>query len=129
MKKDVLTPADIETVMALFYKKVKSDKILGIIFTEKIQINWSKHLPAMCSFWEKVIFYTGDYEGDPLTIHKRLYQRFQTTPLHFKRWLKLFNQSIDELFEGENAQKMKDHAAGIARVMQQRIDDGSYSAT
>jgi len=129
MKKDIVNRKDIEKVITLFYDKIKADKALGIIFTEIIQINWNTHLPAMCDFWEKVLLYTGDYEGDPLATHRRLYQRFRTTPVHFKRWLQLFNQATDELFEGKNAQKMKDHAAGIARVMQQRIDTGSSPAS
>lgn len=121
MKKDIINRKDIEKIVDLFYTKVKKDDMLGHFFSEVIAINWEKHLPIMCAFWENVLFYTGDYEGDPLTTHRKIYQKHPTQPEHFERWLSLFEQSIDELFEGGNATKMKSHAKGIAAIMQKRV--------
>ena len=36
---------------------------------------------------------------------------------HFDRWLQLFNQTIDELFEGQIAENARKRAASIARIM------------
>lgn len=121
MKTDLTGPADIEKVVALFYEKVQADDLIGFFFTEVIPVDWSRHVQLMCAFWENVLFYTGDYEGDPLTTHRRLNRLQPTTPAHFSRWIQLFAQSVDELYEGPNAAKMKAHARGIAAVMQQQV--------
>ncbi|MBX3239400.1 MAG: group III truncated hemoglobin [Chitinophagaceae bacterium] len=121
MKPDIVNRRDIEKIVHLFYEKVKVDDLIGFFFSDVVQVNWEQHLPIMCAFWENVLFYTGDYEGDPLTTHRGLYNKFKTTPEHFQRWLFLFFQSVDELYEGSNAQKMKDHATGISGVMQDKI--------
>jgi len=45
----------------------------------------------------------------------------QTTPFkneHFKRWLLLFNATIDENFIGEKAEMAKTRALSIATVME-----------
>jgi len=52
-----------------------------------------------------------------LTLH-------QQSPLqkqHFETWLKYFNESVDELFEGEKAFLAKERALSIATVMQIKI--------
>ncbi len=124
MKTDLTGPANIEKVVALFYEKVKADDVIGFFFSDVIPVDWSRHLPLMCAFWENVLFYTGDYEGDPLTTHRNLYRLQPTTPEHFERWLQLFAQSVDELYAGVNAAKMKSHARGIAVVMQEKVSGG-----
>lgn len=121
MKIDISGRSDIEKIVTLFYDKVKDDELLGFFFSEVFEIDWDKHLPLMCSFWESVLFYTGDYEGDPLTTHRNVSRKHPTSAAHFERWLVLFDQSVDELYKGANATKMKNHARGIAAVMQKKV--------
>ncbi|MFD1629409.1 group III truncated hemoglobin [Pseudopedobacter beijingensis] len=118
---DITSRKDIENVINLFYDKIKTDKTLSFFFTEVIQVNWPKHLAAMTDFWENVLFFTGDYEGNPLETHKSIYQKQKTKLVHFERWLKIFYQTIDKHYKGPNAEKMKTHAKGIAYVMQERL--------
>lgn len=124
MKKDLTGLADIEKVVALFYEKVKADDTIGFFFSEVIPIDWPSHLTLMCAFWENVLFYTGNYEGDPLATHRNIHRMHPTTSVHFERWLQLFEQSVDEMYEGKNATKMKMHAKGIATVMQEKMGNG-----
>jgi len=121
MKHDVSTNEDIRQVVLLFYDKVKQDALLKSYFTEIIPIDWERHIPTMCSFWENVLFYTGNFNGNPLSTHKRIHLLKQTNATHFEQWLFLFYQSIDELYIGKNAEKMKTHAASIAQIMQLKI--------
>jgi hemoglobin len=39
----------------------------------------------------------------------------------FHQWIKLFNESVDELFSGEKADLIKLKASNIATVMQMQI--------
>ncbi|HOZ86056.1 MAG TPA: group III truncated hemoglobin [Niabella sp.] len=121
MKRDISTRADIEKIVNLFYEKVKSDELISHFFTNVINVDWEKHLPKMCDFWENVLLYTGDYEGNPLDTHRSIHTRHSTQAEHFDRWQQLFDEVIMQSFAGPLAEKMKQHAKAIAAVMQQKM--------
>ncbi len=121
MKTDVANRSDIEKILALFYGQIRQDEVLGPFFSEVMPVNWDRHIRLMGDFWENVLFYTGDYDGDPLAAHKRINILRPTRPEHFERWLHLFTHTVDELYKGKNAAKMKKHALGIAAVMQEKV--------
>lgn len=121
MKKDLANRADIENLVNTFYDKVKGDDILGPIFNVQIPVNWQVHLPVMYKFWENAIFYTGGYTCNPMTLHAHIHKKIGLEAKQFERWLKLFNETTDELFEGEKAELAKQRALSIAQVMQQKI--------
>ena len=121
MKVDIENRADIEIVVNAFYEKVKTDDILGPVFNVLIPVNWDTHLPVMYQFWENIIFYTGSYTGNPMTLHKYIQNKISISADQFDRWIQLFNQTTDELFEGKNASLAKQRAAGIAAVMKHKI--------
>lgn len=121
MKKDIKNREDIEWLVNNFYDKVRADKLISHFFTEAVQVNWKKHLPLMYDFWENIVFFTGAYEGNPMTMHHHLSKITTLKKIHFKRWNKLFTQSVDELFEGEKAELIKSRAARISAILQNNI--------
>lgn len=121
MKTDIENRADIETLVNRFYEKVKTDDILAPIFNVLITVNWNTHLPAMYRFWENIILYTGSYTGNPMTLHKYIQNKISFSADQFDRWIQLFNQTTDELFEGKNASLAKQRASGIAAVMKHKL--------
>ncbi len=121
MKQDILNKEDIQTLVGLFYDNIKADTMLGPFFLQVVPVNWQKHLPMMCAFWENVLFYTGEYEGNPLATHRKIHLQHTTTVEHFKRWLQLWDETLDAHFEGPNTNKMKTHAKAIAAVMLQKL--------
>lgn len=121
MKRDIANRNDIEEIVSLFYERMKKDEKINFFFTEVVVTDWEKHREQMCAFWENVLFYTGEYEGNPLVTHRNINEKHPTSAKHFKRWFHHFNQTVDELFEGKNTQRMKDHARKIASIMQQKI--------
>ncbi|MFT3904581.1 MAG: group III truncated hemoglobin [Niabella sp.] len=122
MKPDISNRADIEKLIYLFYEKVKQDEVIGFFFSDIVAVNWEKHLPTMCDFWENVLFYSGKYDGNPLATHRRINQLHPTNSAHFEHWINLFDEAVDSLFEGANADKIKQRSKAIAAVMQQKID-------
>src|SRR4030095_15416623 len=114
MKRDIENRRNIETLVNHFYEKVKSDPIIGYIFTDIAHVNWEKHLPVMYSFWEDAIFYTGTYNGNPMQIHQHLHRVANLKTEHFEQWIRLFTSSVDELFEGDNANLIKQRAISIS---------------
>ena len=121
MKKDIENKKDIEKLVDSFYEKVKKDVMIGFIFTDIVRVNLERHLPVMYDFWENSLFYTGNYTGNPMEIHRHLHRVIPLTAEHFRQWTHLFTSTVDELFEGEKAKLAKQRAISIAAVMQIKI--------
>lgn len=122
-KKDIANKQDLEIIVNHFYEKVKQDELIGIMFEH---VNWDTHLPLMYDFWDNVLFYTGNYTGNPMAKHMMANDRFQMTKNHFDRWLMLFDKTVDELFSGKNAALLKERARSIATIMQIKIFGNEY---
>ena len=100
--------------MSLFYLR----------YTTKCVINRKQYIffvPIMVNFWDNILFYTGNYRGQPMNLHHHLHQLSNLTLEHFARWNKLFDSTVDALFEGENAERAKQNAHSISTVMQLKI--------
>ena len=121
MKKDIQSKADIKILIDSFYEKVKTDDTIGYLFTNVVHVDWEKHLPIMVNFWDNMLFYTGNYRGQPMNLHHHLHQLSNLTLEHFARWNKLFDSTVDAHFEGENAERAKQNAHSISTVMQLKI--------
>jgi len=121
MKKDIKNKEDIQLLINNFYKKVIDDDEIGFIFNDVMKVNWKNHLPIMYDFWENNLFYTGAYEGNPMESHKKLNTIVPLTSAHFDRWNTLFNNAVDENFEGEKADLAKQRAYSISTVMKIKI--------
>lgn len=117
MKKDLAGRQDIERLVTVFYSKVKADPVIGFIFTEIAKVNWAAHLPVMFNFWEYILFSTGPYKGYPMGAHIQLNKKNPLAPAHFDQWKKLFDETVDGLFEGEKADEAKQRATQIAGLM------------
>ncbi|HEX5152194.1 MAG TPA: group III truncated hemoglobin [Parafilimonas sp.] len=121
MKHDIANRKDVEQLINSFYGKVKRDDVIGFIFNDVAKVNWEKHLPVMYNFWEGIIFLTGKYSGNPMAVHMQLNHRVKLGKEHFERWIKLFTETVDELFEGKKAALAKEKAIGIAGIMETKI--------
>ena len=120
-KKDIRKPRDIHRVVNTFFRMVKKDALLAPFFADKTKEEWDDFLPMMYSFWENVLFYSGGYFGNPMARHQELNTMRHFTEDHFNQWIMLFDESIDRLYAGENAEKMKERARNIATVMQVKL--------
>lgn len=113
--------ADVELLVNQFYQKIRLDSELGHIFDGVAHVNWEAHLPKMYDFWEGILFGTLNYTGRPMPPHFQLTTKYKLTPAHFDRWLALFFENVDELFEGEKAADVKYRAYSIATIMNNRV--------
>jgi hemoglobin len=120
-RKDITQRKDIERLVNSFYEKVKQDPEIGPIFTDVAKTNWEKHLPVMYDFWENIIFQTGNYTGNPMTAHFRIHEKNPFTKAHFTRWLALFQETLNDNFEGQNTELARQRALSIATVMEIKL--------
>lgn len=117
MKAAIKNRDDIEKLVNAFYDKIKTDDKIGYFFTDIAKVNWEDHLAKMYDFWDNILFYNGNYTGNPIVKHKELHQKSKMNEVHFQHWNALFNKTVDELFAGEKAEEVKKRAANIAMAM------------
>ena len=123
--KDISNKEDITFLMNAFYSKMLIDNEVGYIFTDVAQLNLKHHLPLLTDFWNNALFHTGGYKNNVVQIHKDLNEKENLTPAHFKRWLFLLEETIDENFKGEVSEKMKLRAQQVGMTIQAKL--GHYS--
>lgn len=121
MKKDIDNRTDIELLVNVFYAKIIADKQLGYIFQDIAKVNWESHLPVMYNFWENIILFTGNYEGNPMNLHQNLHQIAPLNETHFEQWNQLFITTVDELFEGRKADLAKQRALSISAIIKEKL--------
>lgn len=122
MKPDITSQTEIKVLVDTFYNKVQQNKVLAPIFNDVAKINWDEHLPKMYSFWGSLLLQEHSYNGNPMKIHVELSKITPMSAEEFSEWINLFNQTVNELFEGATAEEAKTRAANIARLMQLKID-------
>lgn len=115
--KDILTIEDCKSLVDQFYGKVREDALIGPIFNERIQDRWPEHLEKMYRFWQTILLEEHTYFGSPFPPHANLPVEWE----HFERWLKLFNETIDELFTGKTAEEARWRANKMAEMFNIKI--------
>lgn len=118
MKKDITTLDDIKTMVNSFYSQVRENELIGPIFDEVIQDRWGVHLEKMYTFWQTILFEEHTYFGSPFPPHAKL----PVEAKHFEQWVSIFNQNMDNLFEGPKAEEAKWRAAKMAQMFQIKIE-------
>jgi hemoglobin len=124
-RKDIHHRKDIEWLVDHFYEKIKSDARLGPIFEDTAKVDWAKHLPRMYDFWENIIFQTGQYTGNPMTVHHRIHAMHPFSHADFQRWLELFRETLDDHFEGPKTELAMQRALSIATVIEIKLTQGT----
>ena len=111
---------DLDSIKILvdsFYDKVRRDDRLGPVFFAVIKDNWEPHLEKMYAFWNAALFSVPGYKGNPFARHAPL----PVEAVHFDRWISLFNQAVDEHFEGPNATEIKNKAVLMSVMFQSKL--------
>ena len=121
-KTDISGREEIVRLVDTFYGKVRADDMLGFIFDEVATVDWDAHLPKMYAFWQTVLFRDGGFRGDPIGKHARLVPLTNMGREQFDRWLALFEETVDGLFAGENADHIKRCAEDMANVIHSKIN-------
>ena len=120
-KTDITTREDIELLMNTFYNRLLADENINYIFTDVAKIDMKTHIPIIADFWESVLLHKNVYHNNTMKIHMDLNEKVPLTKIHFDTWLKYFNNTVDEFFEGNIALLAKQRAKSVATVMQIKI--------
>jgi len=120
--RDIQSRNDLEYIIQQFYKKALNDPIIGFIFTDIAQINLEEHLPIIADFWEMSLFHKGSYKRNTLQKHLNLHEKYPLQSIHFQTWVRLFQETVAQSFQGEMAERAKQRAQSIAQIIQMKIE-------
>ena len=112
--KEIEKREDIELLVDQFYGKVLEDERLKPFFTG---LNFEMHKPKMVDFWSFVLLGERGYKTDVTAKHMHMPLKKED----FDQWIALFNETVDELFTGENAKLAKERAFLIRWTLESKI--------
>ncbi len=117
-KADIRTLEDIKLMVDTFYGRVQEDDRIGPIFNSKLDGRWPVHLEKMYTFWQTILLDEYTYQGRPFPPHAQLPIEAE----HFERWLQLFDNTVNDLFEGAVAEEAKSRGRKMAALFQVKLD-------
>ena len=116
-KNDISGIDDIKLMVDEFYAKVHNDELLAPIFNFRLSTYWVPHLEKMYKFWNAALFGVREYTGNPFMAHATM----GLDSIHFERWLRLFNETVDQHFSGPVASDAKSRALAMADMFKNRL--------
>jgi hemoglobin len=128
MRKEIENRKDIALLVQTFYTKIRADAEIGFYFNEMIA-DWEEHSGKLTDFWEMNLFAIRKYNGNPIEAHNKVDEHFNgsITSNEFGIWLNLWFATIDELYEGENADILKRRARKMSSFLYLNIFDNRKS--
>ena len=118
---DITTKDDIEQLVNTFYGRVREDDFIGPIFNSVVGDHWDTHLPKMYAFWGMSLFGEGGYRGNAVQKHVEIDKSFPLETPHFDRWISMWKETVDSLYEGPVAEDAKKKASLMLQLIQIKV--------
>ncbi len=119
MKFETINEEALRLLVDTFYARVREDGLIGPVFNRAIA-DWPDHLDKLQAFWSSVMLTSGRYKGRPLPAHVR--HADSISAASFERWLGLWRETSDQLFEPGPAAALQDKANRIAESLSLGVD-------
>ena len=114
MKSDIKTESDVELMVNTFYHNLLEHAEIKPFFEN---VNLEEHMPHMIAFWQFVLLDKEGYKTNVFDKHVHM----KLSPVHFSIWLKEFENTVLNLFEGEKAQMAITRAQTIGYTFQNKL--------
>ncbi|WP_309497833.1 group III truncated hemoglobin [Sulfurovum sp.] len=116
MQAQEITQENIRTLVMSFYAKIIKDDIVGPFFIAKLgddmkSEHWETHLETIVVFWSSLALGKPKYSGNLFLPHTQLGELKRET---FEQWLKLFAETLDEVYVEGIAARFKERSMIIA---------------
>jgi hemoglobin len=118
---DITRRSDVHDLIVGFYREVVFDDLLGPVFEEVAEVDWSAHIPKLIDYWCRVLLGQPGYDGFILGPHRQVHEREAFRLELFDRWYLLFVEAIDDEWSGPVAERAKAHAARMAVTLSRRL--------
>lgn len=117
MSTDLINQEAVKILVRHFYQKLLNDKTMAPMFLEVAQIDIEEHFPRIENYWCKMLFGQPVYKRHMMNKHRAVREKQIFEAIHFDTWIRYFQESVDELFVGEYAEKAKRIANNAIRNM------------
>jgi len=114
---DIENLDDVKHLVNTFYEQVQQHSLLGPVFENVVQGNWTTHLEKMYRFWQTILLNEHTYTGSPFAQHVKLPIEAE----HFEAWLTLFYKTVDGLYKGARADEAKTRAGKMGEMFQYKL--------
>ena len=117
MAKEIeITKENLRKMVVLFYTKILKDDVVGPFFIERLgddltSEKWVAHLDLLTNFWAGMTLGEFDYRGNPFAPHATMQGLEKET---FSRWLELFFDTVDTIYDEKVANQFKQRGVTIA---------------
>jgi hemoglobin len=125
--RDLDRGAEIHDLVVDFYREIVFDDLLGPVFGEVAEVDWSSHIPTLIDYWCRVLLDEPRYRGSILAPHQHVHDLEAFRPELFDRWYGLFVACVDKGWQGPYAERAKVHAARMAATLARRLLDVAWS--
>ena len=127
MKRDIESRDDLVQLLEAFYTKAFADELIGHFFTKVVPLNLEVHIPVIADFWEAIIFNKHTYKKNVMVVHQHIHHLSHIKKEHLDRWVQIFTNTVDELFEGDKATLIKQRGSSIATLMDIKLNHNSIN--
>lgn len=118
---DLDSRAAIHDLVVGFYREIVFDDLLGPVFGEVAEVDWTVHIPRLVDYWCRVVLGQPGYDGAILAPHRRVHEMERFAPELFDRWYSMWVTSVDAHWSGPNAEVAKRHAAKVAAMLSRQL--------
>jgi hemoglobin len=123
---DLDARSQIHNMVVAFYRELVMDEVLGPIFEDVAEVDWSEHIPQLIDYWCRVLLGDPTYRGMILRAHRHVHDQLPFTTEHFDRWYGMFTSTIDEHWSGPYTDMAKAHAARMASSLARQLPQISW---
>jgi len=117
MLENEITRENLNTLVISFYEKVVKDELIGPIFIDILgedlkSKEWQAHIQLLTDFWASIGLGDASYTRSPFTPHIQFRDRLSIQA--FDRWMKLFFETLNTIYEPKLAQLFLARAKNFA---------------
>ena len=114
MLRDIQSEEDIKLFSDIFYERLLADEKINHLF---LNLNLEEHLPRIYNFWSTLLLGTMTYKRNMMEAHQHLVLKKEDFPV----WLRHFEATLRENFEGEKTDEAISRANTIAMTMRYKL--------
>ncbi|MFT4768910.1 MAG: hemoglobin [Glaciecola sp.] len=111
----------IDEFVDAFYERVLADPVLAPLFLEVAQVDLSEHLPRIKAYWRKMLLGDRDYRRHMMRQHREVDARQLFVDEHYRRWLFLFEKTLEKHPLGAHTERASELARRVAGNMRQNL--------
>lgn len=114
MLRDIMSEEDVKLFSDEFYKKLLADDRINHHFKS---LDMTEHMPRIYGFWNMILLGIPGYKQNMFEAHLKLDLKKEDFPI----WLRHFEATLRENFEGEKTDEAISRANTVAMTMRYKL--------